>query len=141
MLKWQAGVEYFNQGYDQDAVNTLSRVRAVAAGRLPGRDALAGAAIDTTGIGLFGRATVTFNDKIDLTAGLRFDHESSDAHLNTFFSPAIAPANVVAAEESFSDVSPQFAFGYRVTPEHTAYVSVGARLQGRRLQSGRAAGQ
>ena len=24
MIKWQAGIEYFNQGYDQDAVNTLS---------------------------------------------------------------------------------------------------------------------
>jgi iron complex outermembrane receptor protein len=81
------------------------------------------ASIDSHGVGIFGRATFTFNDKADLTAGVRFDHEKSDAHLNTFFTPAIAPANVVAADQSFNDVSPQFAFGYRVTSQHTAYVS------------------
>jgi iron complex outermembrane receptor protein len=81
------------------------------------------ASIDSTGIGLFGRATITFNDKADLTAGLRFDHETTDAHLNTFFSLAIAPPNVVAADQSFNDISPQFAFGYRVNPQNMAYVS------------------
>jgi iron complex outermembrane receptor protein len=123
MVKWQAGIEYFNQGYDQDAVNTLSAF--VLSPQIPFPVAMHSpeAAIDTGGIGVFGRATLTFNDKVDLTAGLRFDHESSDAHLNTFFAPVIAPANVVAAEESFSDISPQFAFGYRVTPQHTAYAS------------------
>ena len=29
------------------------------------------ASIDSNGFGLFGRATITFNDKADLTAGLR----------------------------------------------------------------------
>jgi iron complex outermembrane receptor protein len=123
MVKWQAGVDYFSQAYDQVAVNSFSpfvldpRVGFPVAMHSPEAD------IDSSGIGLFGRATVSFNDKADLTAGLRFDHESSDAHLNTFFSPAIAPANVVAEEQSFNDVSPQFAFGYRVTPQNMAYVS------------------
>jgi iron complex outermembrane receptor protein len=123
MVKWQAGIEYFNQGYDQDAVNTLSAF--VLSPQIPFPVAMHSpeAAIDTGGIGLFGRATFTFNDKADLTAGLRFDHESSEANLNTFFAPAIAPANVVDADQSFSDISPQFAFGYRVTPQHTAYAS------------------
>jgi iron complex outermembrane recepter protein len=124
MLKWQAGIEYFNQGYDQDAVNTLSAFVLSPQVGFPVEMHSPQAAIDSAGIGLFGRATVAFNDKMDLTAGLRFDHESSDAHLNTFFSPAIAPANVVAEEDSFSDISPQFAFGYRVAPEHMTYVSV-----------------
>ncbi len=124
MIKWQAGVEYFNQGYDQDAVNTLSAFVLSPQVGFPVAMHSPQSSIDTTGIGLFGRATFTFNDKADLTAGLRFDHESSDAHLNTFIEPAIAPANVVAAEDSYSDVSPQFAFGYRIRPEHTAYASV-----------------
>lgn len=123
LLKWQAGVEYFNQGYDQDAVNTLSAFVLSPQVGFPVAMHSPQASIDTAGIGVFGRATLTFNDKADLTAGLRFDRESSDAHLNTFFSPAIAPANVVAAEDSFSDISPQFAFGYRVTPQHMAYAS------------------
>ena len=124
MIKWQAGVEYFNQGYDQDAVNTLSAFVLSPQVGFPVALHSPQSAIDSTGIGLFGRATFTFNDKADLTAGLRFDHESSDAHLNTFAEPAVTPANVVAAEDSFSDVSPQIAFGYRIRPEHTAYASV-----------------
>ncbi len=124
MVRWQAGVEYFNQSYDQDAVNRLSAFVLSPQIGFPVAMHSPEASIDSSGIGLFGRATVTLNDKADLTAGLRLDHESSDAHLRTFFAPAIAPANVVAEEDSFTDISPQFAFGYRVTPEHTAYTSV-----------------
>ena len=123
-LKWQAGVEYFNQQYDQDAVNTLSAFVLSPQIGFPVAMHSPEASIDSAGIGLFGRATLAFNDKADLTAGVRLDHESSDAHLNTFFAPAIAQANVVAAERSFSDVSPQFAFAYRIQPDHMAYLSV-----------------
>ena len=123
MLKWQAGVEYFNQAYEQVAINTLSAF--VLSPQIPFAVAMHSpeAQIDSAGIGLFARGTVTFRDNLDITAGLRFDHEASDAVLRTFFAPAIAPANVVAAEQSFSDVSPQFAVGYRVTPDHNVYAS------------------
>ena len=123
MLKWQAGVEYFNQGYEQDAVNTLAPF--VLSPQVPLQIALHSpqSTIDNSGIGIFGRATLTLNDKADITAGLRFDHESSDAVLNTFTDPMILPPNNVVAEQSFSDVSPQFAFAYRVTPGQMAYAS------------------
>ena len=123
MVKWQAGIEYFDQAYDQDAVNAFSAFVLNPQVGFPVSMHSPEASIDTNGFGLFGRATVTFNDKADLTAGLRYDHEKADAHLNTFFSPAIVPANVVAADQSFDDVSPQFAFGYRVNPQQTAYLS------------------
>ena len=123
LLRWQAGVEYFNQAYEQDAVNTLSAF--VLDPRVPFPVAMTSpeASIDNAGIGLFARGTLTINDKTDVTAGLRFDHESSDAVLRTFFEPPIQPANVVTAEQSFSDVSPQFAVTYRVNPEHNVYAS------------------
>jgi iron complex outermembrane receptor protein len=123
MLRWQAGVEYFNQAYEQDAVNSLSAF--VLDPRVPFPVAMTSpeASIDNAGIGLFARGTLTINDKTDVTAGLRFDHESSDAVLRTFFEPEIQPANVVTAEQSFSDVSPQFAATYRVNPEHNVYAS------------------
>jgi iron complex outermembrane receptor protein len=123
MVKWQAGVEYFNQNYDQDAVNNLSRFVLSPRIGFPVAQHSPEASIDSTGIGLFGRATMTLADKSDITAGLRFDHESSDAHLRTFFDPEIVPESVVADKESFSGVSPQFAFAYHVKPEHMAYVS------------------
>jgi len=123
MLKWQAGVEYFNQDYNQDAVNTLSpfvlspQINFAVAMHSPE------AAISTSGFGLFARGTMTFMEKADLTAGLRFDRESSDASLNTFMVPAVAPANLVEEEDSFSDISPSFAFAYRFQPETMAYAS------------------
>ena len=124
MLKWQAGVEYFNQAYEQDAVNTLSAFVLSPQVAFPVAMHSPEASIDTEGVGLFARGTLTINDKTDLTAGLRFDHESSDAVLRTFLVPALFPANVVTAEQSFSDVSPQFAATYRFQPARMAYASV-----------------
>ena len=123
MLRWQAGVEYFNQAYEQDAVNTLSAFVLDPRIAFPVAMTSPEASIDSAGIGVFARGTLTINEKTDVTAGLRFDHESSDAVLRTFFEPAIQPANVVAAEQSFSDVSPQFAVMYRVNPEYNVYAS------------------
>jgi iron complex outermembrane receptor protein len=123
LLKWQAGIEYFNQAYEQDAINTLGAF--VLSPQIPFPVAMHSpeAQIDNAGLGLFARGTLTLIENLDLTAGLRFDHESSDAVLRTFFEPALPGANVVAAEQSFSDVSPQFAVGYRMTPEHNVYAS------------------
>lgn len=123
MLKWQAGVEYFNQDYNQDAVNTLSAFVLSPQVGFPVAMHSPEAAITSSGFGLFARGTVTFMEKADLTAGLRFDHESSDASLNTFMVPAIAPSNLVEEEDSFSDISPSFAFAYRFQPEAMGYVS------------------
>ena len=123
MIKWQAGIEYFNQAYNQDAINAFSPFVLNPQLNFPVAMHSPEASIDSNGIGLFARATASFNDRASVTAGVRLDHESSDAHLNTFFSPAIAPANVVAADQTFNDISPQFAFGYRVNDRNNVYVS------------------
>lgn len=122
-LRWQAGVDYFNQAYEQDAINNLNAF--VLSPQIPFPVALHSpqSQIDSAGVGLFGRGTMTFNDRFDVTAGLRFDHESSDAVLRTFFEPALPGENLVAAEQSFSDVSPQFALGYRVNDRANVYAS------------------
>jgi iron complex outermembrane receptor protein len=123
MLKWQTGVEYFNQAYAQDAVNTLAPfvlsplVPFSVQMHSPESD------IDNSGVGLYARGTLTFNEKADVTAGFRFDHESADAVLRTYLDPAIAPENVVDASQTFNDVSPQFSFGYRFTPNAMGYAS------------------
>ena len=74
------------------------------------------AALDDGGVGVYGQGTVTFGNKIDATVGARVDYENKKADLNTFYAPPIFPATVVDAEKSFSNVSPQFAFSYHVTP-------------------------
>ncbi|MGE3492519.1 MAG: TonB-dependent receptor [Vicinamibacterales bacterium] len=122
-LKWQGGVEYFKQNYDQVAVNSLGAFVLSPQIPFPVAQTSPEAAIDSSGVGVFGHGTVSFSDKTDVTVGLRFDREQSEAALNTFFSPAIAPANPVAAEDTFSDVSPQFAFAFRPTADSSIYAS------------------
>ena len=122
-LKWQGGVAYFKQNYDQLAVNSLGAFVLSRQIPFPVAQTSPEAAIDSTGVGVFGHGTVSFNEKVDLTAGLRFDREQSDATLNTFFSPAIAPANPVAADATFSDLSPQFALAFRPNANSSVYAS------------------
>jgi iron complex outermembrane receptor protein len=122
-FKWQAGVEYFKQNYDQLAVNSLAAFVLSPQIPFPVAQTSPQAAIDSSGIGVFGRGTVTFSEKADLTVGLRYHREQSDANLNSFFTPAIAPASPVVAEDTFSDVSPQFALTFRPVPEASLYAS------------------
>jgi iron complex outermembrane receptor protein len=122
-LKWQSGLNYFNQNYDQLAVNTLSAFVLSPLVPFPVAQVSPEAAIDTSGFGLFGHGTISYSEKIDLTFGLRFDYEQSDAALNSYFVPAIAPANPVASDDSFSDLSPQFAVAFRPTPDSSVYAS------------------
>jgi iron complex outermembrane receptor protein len=101
-LKWQTGVFFFTQNYDQDAVNTfapfvLSPFAGFSVSQHSPRSAL-----DDTGVGVYGQGTVTFNDKLGVTVGARVDHETKDALLDTFYSPPIAAASTVTAEKSFS---------------------------------------
>jgi iron complex outermembrane receptor protein len=123
MLKWQGGVEFFRQNYDQAAVNSLAAFVLSPQVPFPVAQHSPESAIDSRGVGVFGRGTLSFNDRTDITVGLRFDHERSDAELNTFFVPAIAPGNLVIQEASFSDVSPQFSVAYRVASDSSLYAS------------------
>lgn len=121
-LRWQGGVFLFTQNYDQNAVNQFS---PFAFAPFPVSQTSPLSALDDVGVGVFGQGTVTFADRIDVSAGLRVDYESKEADLQTFYDPAVAPAARVQADESFSNVSPQFSVAYRATPQHTIYGTVG----------------
>jgi iron complex outermembrane receptor protein len=121
-VRWQAGLFLFKQSYEQDAINNYSPfvVTPFAVSQHTPRSAL-----DDVGVGLFGQATVTVDERLDLTAGARFDYEDKRAVLESFFEPLIAPAVRVEADRSFSSVSPQASVSYRVQPERTVYATVG----------------
>ena len=81
--------------------------------------------LDDVGVGFYGQATATFDDRVDVAVGARVDHENKKASLNTFFSPAIAPGRLVTPEESFSNVSPQGSVAVRLQPGRMVYVTAG----------------
>jgi iron complex outermembrane receptor protein len=120
-LRWQAGLFLFSQAYTQNAVNSFSPFVLSQFLAFPVEQHSPDAALDDHGVGVYGRATFTFSRRLDASVGLRADRESKSATLNTFFSPAIAPAAAVTADRSFSDVSPQLTVSYRLRPNNTVY--------------------
>jgi iron complex outermembrane receptor protein len=125
-LKWQAGVFLFSQNYDQDAVNNFAPF--VLSPFIPFAVAQHSpeAALDDTGVGVYGSGTFTVKEKLDFTLGARFDRENRKADLATFFvAPAIiALPTILNTEKDFSNVSPQAAVSYRVQPDAMVYFSV-----------------
>jgi len=123
-LKWQGGVFLFTQNYEQEATRNFSAGVLSPFLPFPVVQTSPQADLDDVGVGLFGQGVVTVSERLDLTAGLRFDYEQKDANLNVFFTPAIAPPQQTIADEGFSNVSPQFAAAFHLRPEKTVYFSV-----------------
>ena len=121
-LRWQGGVFLFTQNYQQDAVNMISALASPAGFAINQYSPVS--ELDDFGFGVFGQGTVTYKEKLDLVAGARVDYESKNADLKTFYDPAIAPPTVVLDDETFANVSPQFAASYRFTPQYSAYATV-----------------
>jgi iron complex outermembrane receptor protein len=121
-LRWQSGVFLFSQSYEQDAINSFSPfvVAPFAVSQHSPR-----AALNDFGLGLFGQGTVAVGTDLDLSASARFDHESKNALLETFFDPLVAPPTRVDTDASFSNVSPQFSAQYRFQPDKAFYATAG----------------
>lgn len=123
-LRWQGGVFFFTQRYDQDAVNTLAPFVFSPQVPLSIQQHSPVASFDDVGFGLYGQGTFTFRDRLDLAIGGRVDHERKDASIRSFLTPALFPGNTVEADRSFSNVSPQVSLSYQVRPNRMAYASV-----------------
>jgi iron complex outermembrane receptor protein len=123
-LRWQAGLSFFTQNYEQDAVNTFSPFLLSPFIPFPVAQHSPLSSLDDVGFGAYGQGTWTVRDRLDVSAGARFDHETKEGHLSTFFSPAIAPPGNVAGEADFTHVSPQFSASFRATPRVRIYGTV-----------------
>jgi iron complex outermembrane receptor protein len=123
-MKWQGGLFLFTQNYEQDAVNNFSPFLLSPLVGFPVSQHSPQSTLDDRGVGVYGQAMFTVSNRLDLVAGARGDREHKAANLNTFFTPAIAPAIVLTPERDFSDVSPQFAAAYRASPHATVYGTV-----------------
>lgn len=124
-LRWQTGVFFFSQNYDQDAINNFAPFLLSPQLGFPVAQHAPRAALNDAGVGAYGQVTATFKENFDLTFSTRVDHENKKANLHTYFTPAIAPENRVIAEKGFSNVSPQVAASYRFAGNNTVYASVG----------------
>ncbi len=124
-LKWQTGVFFFSQQYEQDAINTFSPFLLSPLVGFEVDQHTPSGTLDDLGVGLYGQGTVTFNERFDLSLGARLDHEQKEAVLDTFFEPQIAPPSSVNEDASFSSVSPQLALAYRFDQHQMIYATAG----------------
>jgi iron complex outermembrane receptor protein len=122
-LGWQAGGFLFTQNYEQLAVNSYAGSVLSPFIPFPVSQTTPDADLDDLGLSFYGQGTFTVSERLDLTAGARFDRETKDARLITSYDPMIAPPSTVEGEETFSTVSPQFAAAYRLRPNHTVYAT------------------
>jgi iron complex outermembrane recepter protein len=118
-LRWQSGVFTFTQDYEQRALNNLNPPLAPIPLLSKSR-----AELDDVGLGIYGQMTLTAWEKLDFTAGVRGDFEDKEATLTSSTVPAFGPPAVQELDDDFSEISPQFALMYHITPNHAAYATV-----------------
>lgn len=122
-LGWQAGLFLFYQQYDQQ---TRQQVAPLFGGFVPRAETRTNTGLRDMGFGLYLQSTLTLWDRLDLTAGVRLDHEDKEADLITgrdVVVPGVYPFidSVRSLESSFTQVTPQAAASFKITPDHLAY--------------------
>lgn len=119
-LAWQTGVFLFHADYEQLAYNDLNPpISPIPATLRNGSTA----ELTDWGIGAYLQGTLTFWEKLGITAGLRWDHEDKEADLGTFLNPMLAPPGSTQANRNFSQVTPQAAISWNFTPDLMTYFS------------------
>lgn len=125
VLSWQAGALVFTQDYDQLATNSLAAFVLSPFIGFPVVQTTPRAALDDLGVGVYGQGTLSFSNRLDVTFGVRYDHERRDANIVTGFAPFIGtPDTLVDMRKNFSDVSPQVAAAFIVRPGSIVYGNV-----------------
>ena len=78
-LRWQSGVFFFTQNYDQLAVNSFSPFVLSPFVPFPVDQTSPEAALEDVGIGVYGQGALTLAENLDVTLGARVDYEQKDA--------------------------------------------------------------
>jgi iron complex outermembrane recepter protein len=137
-LRWQTGLAFFSQNYDQDAVNAYAPGVLYQPGQfgsgIPPTASPANAqhapvaALDDIGLGAYAQLTLAAWEKLDLSAGVHGDYEHKAADLRTFFAtpdPFLGPRTSLNASRDFCEASPQVSLAWHILPDKTAYATFG----------------
>ena len=120
-LKWLVGGSLFSSDSDASAANEF---RAFAPPpTIPGSVSQDEGDFDDLGLAIFGQATLTIDERLDLTAGVRYDYEDKDADITNTFLVGGFPVAMSARDESesFDEVVPEFSVGYHLSDDALLY--------------------
>jgi len=128
-LTWQVGAFFFDQTYQQTTLQNQDTafIPPPIGAVLPASTTNTSAHLHDQGMGLYAQSTLTAWQKLDITAGLRWDYEHKQADLaatrgTAFPSPFVPVLDAATrASKSFSQVTPQTSIAYRFTPGLMAY--------------------
>jgi iron complex outermembrane recepter protein len=115
-LKWTAGAYLFSQDNPVKQETTF------------GGDAiLTTSEGDSKGMAFYGQATYSPTEKLEITAGVRYDYEKKKQNvLGIYFSGGVPQFEIrpdTSASTSFSAFSPKLSFAYHPTPNNTIYIT------------------
>lgn len=116
-LSWQAGLMLFLSDYRQEIQNNFPAV-PIPYPRSTQSE------LSQRGLGAFTQGSLIWKERLSLTAGLRWDYERTEVDSQTSDITFVSPARQVKAKQSLSQVTPQMAISYQLSPELTTYLSL-----------------
>ncbi len=117
-LKWLAGAYYFNEDLDNDLIYDIHSPTPMKSYQL--------SELDNKGYAIFGQATYTLFEKLGLTAGLRYDHESREMDWKAYteMMGMTMPIGELDVDDDWDEWLPKFVIDYQWTPELMTYASM-----------------
>jgi iron complex outermembrane receptor protein len=116
-LSWQAGLMLFHNDYRQNIQNSFPAI-PIPYPRSTQTE------LTQLGIGSYTQGTLTWKERLSLTAGLRWDHEKKEVNSQTSVISFVSPARQLKANQSFSQATPQMAITYQFSPSLMTYLSL-----------------
>jgi iron complex outermembrane receptor protein len=116
-LSWQAGLMLFHNDYRQNIQNSFPAI-PIPYPRSTQTE------LTQLGIGSYTQGTLTWKERLSLTAGLRWDHEKKEVHSQTSVISFVSPARQLRANQLFNQLTPQMALSYQMSPSLMTYLSL-----------------
>ncbi|MCZ6837198.1 MAG: TonB-dependent receptor, partial [Planctomycetota bacterium] len=120
-LKWLVGGTVFSSDGERSATNEFRAIPPP--GFSPGDSATDAGDFDDLGIAVFGQATLSIDETVDLTAGLRYDYEDKEADITNdlTFGGFPFPTTFRSEDESYDEFAPNFSAAVHMTDNAMLY--------------------
>ena len=125
-VTWLTGAYFFSEDYTADYLTQYHQ--GYPAWGLPAFENRKYSLTESTGYAFFGQATYTFFDRLDLTAGLRYDYEEKDFTYDEGYdldlsAYGMSPFSMTAGDD-YSQWLPKGVIGFRWNEDMMTYFSV-----------------
>jgi len=145
-LKWLLGAYYFNENKNFDY--TFDIRQGYPAWGISPYQQIQQSEVDANGYAFFGQGVYTFMERIDLTAGLRYEYEKKSLDFTEYYDPDLSAfgmggQSVSPDDDKYSEWLPKVSVSYRWMQNLMTYISIsrGYKSGGYNIFSSTYAGQ